>query len=78
LPHVRAAEKQKEKVNDMVAGYKQATPTGFGDLRAKQNISSLPNTRRVAVQKNSVMRLRHGATPKSVLFSDVAVVNCAP
>ena len=32
LLRVRAAEKQKENVNGMVSGYKQATPTGFGKL----------------------------------------------
>ena len=29
----------KEKGGGVVSGYKQATPTGFGDLRAKQNLS---------------------------------------
>jgi len=30
-----AAEKQKEKCGGMVSGYKQVTPTEFGELRRK-------------------------------------------
>ena len=36
---VAPPKKQKEKGGGVVSGYKQATPTGFGDLRAKQNLS---------------------------------------
>ena len=35
----RVAEKQKEKGGGVASGCKQATPTGFGDLRAKQDLS---------------------------------------
>jgi hypothetical protein len=35
----RAAEKQKEEKGGIVFCYKQATPTGFEDLCAKQNLS---------------------------------------
>ena len=37
----RAAEKQKEKGCGVVSGYKQATPTGFGDL--ERSIGSIRN-----------------------------------
>jgi len=36
---VAPPKKTKEKGGGVVSGYKQATPTGFGDLRAKQNLS---------------------------------------
>ena len=36
---VAPPKNKKKKGGGMVSGYKQVTPTGFGDLRAKRNLS---------------------------------------